>query len=134
MSVLIVDDQSEILTLLTERLSLDGIACTTARSAPEALALHRDEHFAVILTDIKMPGMSGVQLLRKVKQIHPTTIVFVMTGFPTLTGLVECLEAGAADYFLKPFPSLDLVSASIENAIERHERWRVELAAFRAMA
>jgi DNA-binding NtrC family response regulator len=132
--VLLVDDQPEILALLVERLSLDGIACVSASSAPEALALHRDQHFPVILSDIKMPGMSGVQLLRKIKQIHPTTIVFIMTGFPTLTGLVECLEAGAADYFLKPFPSLELVSASLQNALERHERWRLELAAFRAMA
>jgi two-component system response regulator AtoC len=131
MSVLIVDDQPEILAMLEDHFRAAEIPWKSASSAVQALRLHRGTPFPVVLSDIKMPGMTGVEMMREIKRIYPTCIIYVMTGFPTLAGLVECLEAGAVDYFVKPFPDLEVLLSSMREALTRHERWRSELSAFK---
>ena len=127
MSVLLVDDNAEVLSMLKELLALEGMEAATATSAAEALRLHRERHFPVILTDIRMPGMTGVDLIRNVKRTHPTCIVFIMTAFASLAGLVECLEAGAVDYFIKPFVDTTAIVHALREALQRHERWTAQL-------
>jgi len=127
MEILIVDDEEHILETLKSHLELDGIKVKTATSAEEAISLHWANLFPVILTDIRMSNMSGLDLIREVKVVHPTCIVFVMTGYASLMNMTECLEAGAADYYIKPFENLEMVIKSVKDAIARYERWMKDL-------
>lgn len=123
MRVLIVDDEEGICQTLTRKLRVEGILSEFSLSAVEALHRHRAEPYPVIITDIRMPQMSGVEFIRELKKTHPTSIVFVMTGYASMEKLIDCLEYGAADFFAKPFDDLDLVIKSIREALDRHQRW-----------
>lgn len=125
--VLLVDDEAEILNLLKNRLLLDGISVETALSAEEAIEKNKDNLFPVVLTDIRMPGKSGVELIREIRKNQPTAIVYIMTGYASLSSMVECIGAGAVDYFMKPFDQVDEVAHTIKEAVQRHERWMSDL-------
>lgn len=127
MSVLIVDDESEILKTLEGHFAIEGIEVTTTTSAKEALELQKKNLFPVVLSDIRMPGMDGVELTKKIKAIHATSIIFIMTGYASFGNLVQCLELGAVDYFKKPFEEIEFVISSVKQALERHARWRKDL-------
>lgn len=129
MSVLIIDDEEKILELLKRRFEMDGIAVTTTTDPEEGLALHRQNLYPVILTDIRMPKMDGHEVIINAKKIHPTSILYVMTAYGSLSGLVQCIEEGASDYFTKPFADLDFVTSNVKDALARQSRWRVDLAA-----
>lgn len=90
--------------------------------------MHRQNLYPVILTDIMMPKIDGVEFIRQVKTAHPTCIPFVMTAYASMTNLIECLEIGVVDYFTKPFESLDFVVKTILDEVERHQRWTKYLA------
>lgn len=126
MSVLIVDDELEILDLLKKAFDLAGIDSKTFLSSGDALEYHRTHLARVVLTDICMPEMDGVQLIRKIKEIHPTAIIFMMTGLTTMNSLVQCIEYGASDYFIKPL-DLDFVTNSVKEALVRSQRWQKDL-------
>jgi DNA-binding NtrC family response regulator len=125
-SVLLVDDNLDVLSMLTEHLALEGIIAASARSADDALRLHRERRYPVILTDLWMPGRSGIDLIREIRRIQPTCIAFVMTGFGSTASLVECLNAGAADYFVKPIDIISVIT-SLREALRRQDRWKREL-------
>ncbi len=127
MQVLIIDDEAPILETLKKNFALEGIEVQTCTSAKEAIALHQKHLFAVVITDIRMPEMSGVEVIEAVRKVSPTTIVYVMTGYASLMNLAECLGLGAADYFMKPFESLGLLNKTIKEALERHARWKKDL-------
>ncbi len=132
MDLMIVDDEEEILKMLERHFASEGIEVHKCVSAQDALEDHRSHLHPVVLTDIRMPGMSGMELIRELKKIHPTTIPFIMTGFANLDSLVECLEIGAVDYFHKPLDDLSFVTASLKEAFLRHERWKRDLIAAKA--
>ena len=127
MKLLIVDDEEEILKMLKRHLDLEGIEVHGFTSAQEALEDHRKHLYPVVLSDIRMPGMTGVELVREVKKIHPTCIVFIMTGYANLDSLVECLELGVLDYFHKPLEDLTFLTDSLKEAFQRQERWKRNL-------
>lgn len=123
MPILVVDDESDILDMLAKHIELSGMACHKAHSAVEALDAHARNLYPVVLTDIMMPQMDGIELIKRIRAIHPTCIVYVMTGHSTLDRMVECIGAGASDYFTKPFGSVDDVVATLRQALARHARW-----------
>lgn len=130
-SILLVDDEPEILSMLTLYFELKkGITCDQSESAIEGLKKHETQLYPVILTDIRMPKMDGITFIREVKKVSPTCIVYVMTGYASLSGLVECLELGAADYFTKPFNNIDNIVNDLSSAVERHQRWKKDLSKF----
>ena len=100
--ILVVDDEPSILTLLQEALSQWGYQVTCASTAQEALVALRAGLFDAALTDIRMPDMSGLDLLREIKKQDDSIEVIVMTGYPTITSAVEALKEGAYDYLSKP--------------------------------
>lgn len=123
MSILLIDDEPDILDMLTKHMTLAGLTCDTARSAEEALKAHAHRMYPVVLTDIMMPNMDGIELIRRIKALHPTCIIYVMTGNSTLPRMVECIEVGATDYFTKPFESVSDIVEILRDALARHARW-----------
>ena len=100
--VLVVDDERSILQLLKEALTHWGYQVTTAQNGREALDALRTSVFHVAMTDIRMPDMSGLDLLREIKKLDETIEVVVMTGYPAISSAIEALKEGAYDYLSKP--------------------------------
>lgn len=125
--VLIVDDEAGIVQSLQKLFELHGVATAVTTSAREAIQWHRASLFSVILTDIAMPEMSGVEVVRQAREISPTTSLYVMTGFGTMMNLSECLGLGAVDYFMKPFESADELIETVKARLARHDKWLADL-------
>src|SRR5256885_4277995 len=100
--ILVVDDEAAILRLLKEALTQWGYQVTGATSAAEALQALRDDMFDAVITDIRMPDMNGLELLKEIKRHDESVEVVVMTGYPTIASAVEALKVGAFDYLSKP--------------------------------
>jgi DNA-binding NtrC family response regulator len=115
--ILIVDDDKRALELLHELLAKDGREIDTAEDGLEAIKRLEEEDFDLIITDFKMPGASGIEVLKAARKINPKVLVIVITGFATLNTALEAIEAGAYSYLTKPF-KLDEIEILVNNAIE----------------
>jgi CheY-like chemotaxis protein len=116
-SVLVVDDEPIVLELFSRLLRDKGLPVKTAATADDALRLVDDEEFACVLADKNLPGMDGIDLVRKVRRAQPHCACIIMTGYASMESAVEALRLGAVDYLLKPFEDLDLVAQRIDDAI-----------------
>ncbi len=101
--ILIVDDEPNIRKILQAAFDRAGVFTATADSGEQALEKFSSDAFDVVLTDVFMPGISGVDLLEKIKESSPSTPVLIMTAFGTIPQAVEAMRLGAADYITKPF-------------------------------
>ena len=122
--VLVVDDKENILKLFA-RLLGDTYEVTCAEDGARALALVEAQEFDVVVSDVRMPGADGFEVLRAVKSRHPDTEVVMMTGYATVPDAVEAMRAGAFDYLQKPF----LPDAPVELVARAMERRRLRLQA-----
>jgi NtrC-family two-component system response regulator AlgB len=122
-NILVVDDEPQVQHILQSYLQLRGFTVMTASDPEAALSLMSKEHYHVVLADINLPRMNGVQLLRKIKDQSPHVQVLMMTAYSTIEVAIECLEAGATDYFLKPFRELAEIATNVQAACERVARW-----------
>ncbi len=118
--VLIVDDEKSMREFLSIVLKKEGCDVTVAAHGPEALSLIDKEIFDLVISDIKMPGLSGIDLLKAVKAVSPSTIVLMMTAFASTETAVEAMREGAYDYLTKPF-KIDEVKLLVKNALERKQ-------------
>jgi DNA-binding NtrC family response regulator len=114
-SILVVDDDDAIRDTLCELFS-DQYLCHTAETAERALTLLRSEVYDVVLTDISMPGLSGLELLGHVLQTYPGTPVIVISGIGDQEHAQGLIDLGAFDYLLKPF-RLEVVEESVSRAM-----------------
>ena len=121
--ILIVDDEPQILNVLQSYLRLRGFDVTACTDPETALQKMTEERFYVALLDINLPRMSGIQLLKRVKDISPTVQVMMMTAYSSIENALECLESGASDYFIKPFHDLNEIAGILQAACERVGRW-----------
>jgi len=117
-SILIVDDEESVRDSLYNWFIEDGFRVECAENAKRALTILESDQFDIILTDIKMPGMDGLEMLRRIKSIKPDSIVIVMTAFATVDTAVKALKDGAYDYVTKPFDPDDLTHL-IRNATKQ---------------
>lgn len=101
--ILVVDDEPAVRDSLKEWLVDEGFAVDMAESGRQALEMLRDKDYGLMLTDIKMPGMDGVELLQRAKQVRPELTVVMMTAYATVETAVEAMKEGAFDYLMKPF-------------------------------
>jgi len=116
---LVVEDSESLRTAVVRGLTLMGCECRQAASGREALAaLARDPDIDVVISDIRMPELDGVQLLAAVRERYPDTAVVMLTGVADVDTAVECLQAGAYDYIVKPF-QLAQLHMRIQHALEK---------------
>jgi len=129
--VLLVDDDEFALWGMAKVLGGEGYQVVTAASGSEALELLKQDSFDLVLTDLKMPGVDGLEVLRQAKEIAPQAIVLILTGYASLESAIEALREGAYDYLVKPC-SGDELKLKIERGLERvrlaEERQRAEKA------
>ncbi len=114
-SILVVDDEESVRDSLNSWFTDDGYDVKCAENAKRALSILESEDFDIILADLKMPGMDGLEMLRRIKTLNKESIVIVMTAFATVDTAVKALKDGAYDYITKPFDPDDL-SHLIRNA------------------
>jgi len=119
--VLVVDDEPVILRVLGEFLAQQKILADAVTSAEEALEQMKMKEYAVLLTDKNLPGMDGIELLKKTKEQWPQIEVVVITGYASVESALDAIAAGAFDYIPKPFPSLTYVSQKTRGAMARHD-------------
>lgn len=116
--ILVVDDEGAIRYSVSKTLERVGYNVMTASSGEEALEMMEEYGFDVVLTDIRMPGISGVDLLARIKEHTSDIVVILMTGYASLGTAVESLRLGAHDYLIKPRSSED-IRESVRRGIER---------------
>lgn len=115
--ILVVDDESTIRDLLSHFLTARGYRCSTAEGAQVAIDTMGSEEFDLVISDVRMPQMTGLQLLGHLQQQHPAVPVIMITAVADLETAVDAMKQGAADYITKPF-DLTKVVASVRNALD----------------
>lgn len=119
--VLVVDDEPSIRRVLSDFLRMEGFAVETAADGEAAVARLAHEQFDVVISDLKMPRLGGLELLGEVAKLNPDALTIVMTGFGTVDTAIHAMKAGAYDYILKPF-KVDVVLATIVQGLARKRR------------
>jgi DNA-binding NtrC family response regulator len=122
-SVLVVEDEELMRMILRELLEKEGYEVFTANSSETALEIFTSQEIAVTLTDIKMSGMDGLELLDRIKAIDSEALVVIMTAFSSVDSAIAALRKGAYDYITKPFVNEDLIK-TLKNAIRQSELFR----------
>ena len=106
--ILLVDDEGIVRSTLREALSKNGYLVEEAESGEAALAMVAKKHYPVILTDLKMPGISGLELLDSIREKDPASLCVIITGFATMDAAIDALKKGAYDFIKKPFQTQEL--------------------------
>jgi len=117
--LLIVDDEAEVRGVLHDLLS-GTYECGEAASAEEAIAELREEDYQLVISDITMSGMSGLEMIPHVKVVSPDTVIVMISGVQTIESAINTLRLGAFDYLMKPF-DLRQVEAAVSRALDHHE-------------
>jgi len=113
--ILIVDDELLMRNFLMEALKRKGMEVVSVEDGEKAVKILEDNSFDMVITDLKMPGITGMDVLKKIKELSPRTLVMIMTAFGSIENAVEAMKAGAFHYLIKPF-SLESLMANIEKA------------------
>ena len=125
--ILIVDDEEKFSHALAERLKLRDYDVTTSQSGEDAVTQVEKYNYDVVILDVLMPGMNGIETLREIKKIKPLTEVIMLTGHATVETAIDGMKLGAMDFLMKPCETDDLVF-KIEKAhhrkVEQEERIR----------
>ena len=119
--ILVVDDEEALRNIISQVLSDDGYEVTTASSGEAALELFQNGPFPIVMTDVFMEKMTGIDLLHEIKALNPNTQVVIMTSNASLESATAALRSGAYDYLTKPFEDLDAISSVIRRAAEKVE-------------
>jgi two-component system response regulator HydG len=122
--ILVVDDSAYTLELLQRKLTAAGHTVATASGVAPALGLLAQQGFDLVVTDLKMPGRSGLDLVRHVRENLSDTEVMMITGYPSVDGAVTAVKAGAEEYLAKPFTDAEL-TAAVGRALEKLRRRRL---------
>jgi DNA-binding NtrC family response regulator len=107
--VLLIDDETEFVSALAERLRLRNYSARSAYPAEDALEIVRSDMPDVVLLDFRMPGMDGVEVLKRIKEIDSTIEVIMLTGHGDIQSIEEAIKGGAYEYIMKPINIKDLI-------------------------
>jgi len=116
--ILVVDDERSMRDFLSIMLSREGHDVATAQNGAEALQAVQSEIFDLLITDVKMPGVDGMDVLKTTRETSPDTVVVMITAFATAETAVEAMKLGAADYIIKPF-KVDELKLIVNNSLEK---------------
>lgn len=125
--LLIVDDEEELGKALERVLAMEGYDTESVTCPLKALEIIQEKKIHIVLTDIVMPGMDGIELLVAIRKFDPLVQVIMMTGNSTMDKTVQCLEHGAIDYLIKPFASFDEVIEAVKLAEVKLNRWQISM-------
>lgn len=114
--ILVVDDEVDVRDMIEAGLCLDGYQVRTARGGEDAVDLVRAEEVDLIITDFKMPGMSGVETVTRIREMAPDLPVIVVTGYLTPSSMEQCLALGKVTFIRKPF-EFETLTAAVQAAI-----------------
>jgi len=115
--ILVVDDERGMCEFLRFLLQEEGYEVDIAHSGDQALTKVGESKFHLILADIKMPGLDGLEMLRKLREADEETVVIVMTGYSSLDSAIKAIKYDASDYLTKPFDDPDAVLAAVERGL-----------------
>jgi DNA-binding NtrC family response regulator len=118
--IIVLDDEPNIVEVIITRLETMGFAAKGFTKADLALDALRGDDYSVLISDLKMPDMDGMEVLKRAKQIDPDVEVIIFTAYGSIEGAVQAMKQGAHDYLVKPFEPIELV-AKIESAIEKRD-------------
>ena len=124
-TILVVDDEVSIIDMLKEIFTMNGYKVVTAESAEKALEILANQSIMVMFLDLKLPGMSGIELCKKIRKDNLIAIIHAFTGYVNLYGLIDCRAAGFDDFFVKPVDTNLLLEAA-EHAFKKIARWKLE--------
>src|SRR5215813_12137046 len=119
-SILVVDDEQVIREILADFLTMEGINVRTAKDGQAALSEVSRTHFDLVLSDLKMPNMGGIELLEEISRHAPNIITIIMTGFGTVETAIDAMKRGAYDYIMKPFKMEEVVH-TVRRGLERRK-------------
>lgn len=117
--ILVAEDEDTLRCVIRQVLAADGHEVTEADSGEKALEIFRSDPFPLVITDILMKRMTGLDLLAEIKLIEPDCVVVVMTSHASLETATTALRAGAYDYLTKPFDDVDMISAVVNRAVDK---------------
>jgi len=116
-TILIVDDELLIRDLLYDFFTNQGWEITTAENGAKALEILENRSVDLLLTDLKMPGLDGMELTNRVKEEYPSLPVVIMTGFPSIDSAVQALRYKVEDYIIKPF-NINQLFKTVERSVK----------------
>jgi DNA-binding response OmpR family regulator len=120
--ILIVDDEANIRSALSRALGLLGFRTKEAASGDEALLMLEHTYFDLMVLDMRMPGMHGIEVMQRVHRLYPELLLVVLTGYATLESAIEAVKSEAADYLLKPASIQEIVGAVSRSLQRRNEQ------------
>jgi DNA-binding NtrC family response regulator len=131
--VLLVDDEAPFIDTLAKRLSKRDLAIVTAFSGAEALQkLDSEANIDIVVLDVKMPGMDGIETLKAIKNIHPLVEVIMLTGHATVESAIEGMRLGALDYLMKPC-DIEVLMVKVQEAKSKKTKQEEKIAEARAL-
>lgn len=119
--ILVIDDEDIVRTSCNRALTPEGYEVKMAWNGLDGLKMASEERFDVVLTDLKMPDMDGIEVLRKIKEEWPEIEVIIITGYQTVDTAVKSIKLGAFDYIEKPFTP-DALAAAVSKAMEHKKK------------
>jgi DNA-binding NtrC family response regulator len=122
--LMVIDDEEELTKALERVLTEEGYEVAGVTSPVRAMEEIKQKKYHIVLADIVMPGMDGIELLKEIRGFDPLVQVIMMTGYSTMYKTVQCLEHGANDYLLKPFSSFDELIEAVKLAEAKLVRWQ----------
>jgi len=120
--ILLVDDEKDFVDVLAERLENRGFQVRTAGNGAEALTALKEEQADVVILDVLMPGMGGMEALEEIKKLSPLVEVMMLTGHATIDTAIDGLRLGAYDYLMKPTDTDDLVAKILRAYARKSEQ------------